>query len=65
MNANEHMLAASLPPQEVSVDVLREKYAKGSETSIDEVRARVARALASHEAEPLHEEMEGRFLWAQ
>lgn len=65
MNANDHMFAATMPPQEVSVDVLREKYAKGNETSIDEVRARVARALASHEAEPLREEMEQRFLWAQ
>ena len=65
MNANDHMFAATMPPQEVSVDVLREKYAKGSENSIDEVRARVARALASHEAEPLREEMEQRFLWAQ
>ncbi len=65
MNANDHMFAATMPPQEVSVDVLREKYAKGSETSIGEVRERVARALAEHEAEPLRAEMAERFLWAQ
>jgi ribonucleoside-diphosphate reductase alpha chain len=65
MNANDHMFAATMPPQEVSVDVLREKYAKGSETSIDEVRARVARALAGHEDELVRAEMEQRFLWAQ
>ncbi|MEW6759811.1 MAG: adenosylcobalamin-dependent ribonucleoside-diphosphate reductase [Pseudomonadota bacterium] len=65
MNANDHMFAATMPQQEVSVDVLREKYAKGSETSIHEVRARVARALASHEDEAIRAEMEQRFLWAQ
>ncbi|MGX9220091.1 adenosylcobalamin-dependent ribonucleoside-diphosphate reductase [Massilia varians] len=65
MNANDQMFAATMAPQEVSVDVLREKYAKGNETSIGEVRARVARALAGHEAEALRQEMEQRFLWAQ
>ncbi|MBP7243345.1 hypothetical protein, partial [Amaricoccus sp.] len=44
--------------QEVSLDVLREKYAKGAERDLDgpemarAVRARVARALAAVEAEP-------------
>ena len=42
----------SLPAQQVSIDVLREKYAKDGETSIAEVRRRVARALASGEADP-------------
>src|SRR5687768_8046640 len=65
MNANDQLFAATMPPQEVSVDVLREKYAKNEETSIAEVRARVARALAAYEAEPLRAEMEQRFLWAQ
>jgi ribonucleoside-diphosphate reductase alpha chain len=37
-------------PQAISTDVLLEKYAKGSETSIDDVQSRVARALA--EVEP-------------
>ena len=65
MNANDQMFAATMPAQEVSVDVLREKYAKGNETTIAEVRARVARALAAYEAEGLRAEMEQRFLWAQ
>ncbi|MFC5549194.1 adenosylcobalamin-dependent ribonucleoside-diphosphate reductase [Massilia aerilata] len=65
MNANEKLISTRMPPQEVSVDVLREKYAKDGETSIAEVRARVARALAACEAEPLRLDMEQRFLWAQ
>jgi ribonucleoside-diphosphate reductase alpha chain len=54
-----------LPPQEVSLDVLREKYAKGAETGIVDVRRRVARALAALEAEDGREEREAHFLWAQ
>ncbi|WP_371766684.1 adenosylcobalamin-dependent ribonucleoside-diphosphate reductase [Massilia sp.] len=65
MNANESLFAASMPTQDVSADVLQEKYAKGDETTVAQVRARVARALAAHEAEPLRLEMEQRFLWAQ
>ena len=55
----------ALAPQEVSLDVLREKYAKGLETSIPEVRRRVARALAALEPEDRRAECEARFLWAQ
>ncbi|MFT3973372.1 MAG: adenosylcobalamin-dependent ribonucleoside-diphosphate reductase [Amaricoccus sp.] len=49
---------ASLPWQEVSLDVLREKYAKGAERALDgaaavrAVRARVAKALAAVEDVP-------------
>ena len=39
-------------PQVVSVDVFLEKYAKGTESSFDEVFARVARGLAAVESEP-------------
>jgi ribonucleoside-diphosphate reductase alpha chain len=54
--------------QEVSLDVLREKYAKGAEKDLDgpemvrAVRLRVARGLAIVEADP--EAHEGRFLEA-
>ena len=41
----------SLPPQQVSIDVLLEKYAKGGEQTIDQVRRRVAHALAAIEAD--------------
>ena len=50
MKANDTNLL--LPPQQVSIDVLLEKYAKGEEHSIKDVRRRVARALAAVEAEP-------------
>ena len=66
MNANDKMIAASqMTPQEVSLDVLREKYAKGEEQTVADVRARVARALAALEPEARRAELEQRFLWAQ
>ncbi|NIO41696.1 MAG: adenosylcobalamin-dependent ribonucleoside-diphosphate reductase, partial [Burkholderiales bacterium] len=42
----------SIPLQRVSLDVLEEKYAKGDERSIDDVRRRVAKALAAVEKDP-------------
>ena len=50
MKLNDTLL--TLPPQQVSVDVLLEKYAKGDEHDIDAVRSRVARALAAVERDP-------------
>ena len=52
-----------LPAQEVSRDVLIEKYAKNDETTIQQVRRRVARALAAVEAHP--GDWEERFYQAQ
>lgn len=58
--------ALNLPAeQEISRDTLIEKYAKGRETSITEVRRRVARALAQAEAEDQRAAWEKRFLQAQ
>src|SRR4051812_25231086 len=51
--------------QEISRDTLLEKYAKGKEGSIEEVRRRVARALALIEAEDKRAYWERRFLQAQ
>ena len=65
MNANDKLLAASLPAQEVSIDVLREKYAKGDESSIADVRRRVAGALAAREVPEARGAWAERFLWAQ
>jgi len=50
MKANDTNLV--LAPQQVSIDVLLEKYAKGEERSIEDVRRRVARALAAVEIDP-------------
>jgi ribonucleoside-diphosphate reductase alpha chain len=55
----------ALAEQEISRDTLIEKYAKGKETSITEVRRRVARALAQVEAEDQRAAWEKRFLQAQ
>src|SRR5436853_3822875 len=55
----------ALKAQEISRDTLLEKYAKGSEASIDEVRRRVARALAQVEPEDRRSHWERRFLQAQ
>ena len=59
-----------LPWQEVSLDVLREKYAKGAERDLDgadaarAVRRRVARALAAVEADPAaHESARSSRRW--
>jgi ribonucleoside-diphosphate reductase alpha chain len=65
MNANDMLLGAPLAPQEVSLDVLREKYAKGNEQDIDAVRQRVATTLAAREAPAVRDEMARSFLWAQ
>jgi ribonucleoside-diphosphate reductase alpha chain len=52
---------SDLPPQPISLDVLREKYLKPGETSEGDLLRRVARALASVEAEPLRADWEERF----
>jgi ribonucleoside-diphosphate reductase alpha chain len=53
-----------LPDQVISREVLLEKYAKGTETSINDVRARIARALAAVEPEDKRAVWEKRFLQA-
>ncbi|MDB5794391.1 MAG: adenosylcobalamin-dependent ribonucleoside-diphosphate reductase [Noviherbaspirillum sp.] len=61
---DEHTKINSLD-QEVSIDVLLEKYAKGDESSIHDVRLRVANALAEAEAEEDRGFYKEQFLWAQ
>ena len=57
-------LLAALPEQEVTLDVLLEKYAKGDERTARDVRQRVAKALASVEPTARRKHWETEFLWA-
>ncbi|HEY5638099.1 MAG TPA: adenosylcobalamin-dependent ribonucleoside-diphosphate reductase [Burkholderiales bacterium] len=54
----------ALPEQEICREALIEKYAKGKETSIHDVRKRVARALAQAEPEERRAHWERRFFGA-
>jgi ribonucleoside-diphosphate reductase alpha chain len=58
-------LAPPIAPQAICRDALLEKYAKGAESSVEEVRRRVARALAQAEPEAKRAAWERRFLQAQ
>ncbi len=55
----------NLAPQSISEEVLREKYAKGNEQTVEAVRRRVARALAAVEAPGQRESWEEAFYRAQ
>src|SRR5512147_1210213 len=57
--------AVALPEQEICREALIEKYAKGEEQSVEQVRRRVARALAQVEAEGDRAKWEKRFFQAQ
>ena len=54
-----------MAPQEISLDVLLEKYAKNTESTIQDVQERVARALARVEQPDFQAYYEEKFLWAQ
>jgi ribonucleoside-diphosphate reductase alpha chain len=61
----EIQLSQLLAEQEICREALTEKYAKGGESTVGEVRQRVARALAQAEAEDKRAYWERRFLQAQ
>jgi ribonucleoside-diphosphate reductase alpha chain len=58
----EPAVPGPLPAQEISTEVLIEKYAKGDEDDVDAVRRRVARALAEVESPDAREAWAARFL---
>ena len=62
--ANTAPAAHTLPAQAISAEVLKEKYAKGDESTPLEVHRRVARALAEAEAPDQRAPWEERFLQA-
>jgi ribonucleoside-diphosphate reductase alpha chain len=61
-DSRERQLSIHLEPQDISIEVLLEKYAKGDEKSLAELRQRVARGLAAQEKDPAH--WQERFFWA-
>ena len=58
-------VTANVAEQEICRDTLIEKYAKGKEATVEQVRLRVARALAQVEPEERRAHWERRFLQAQ
>ncbi|MGF6918943.1 adenosylcobalamin-dependent ribonucleoside-diphosphate reductase [Paraburkholderia sp. 40] len=54
--------ALLIPPQQFSLDVLLEKYAKGDEQSADDVYRRVARGVAEAEPPELRASVEEQFV---
>lgn len=62
---NASAATGELLPQEVCGEVLLEKYAKGNEQTICDVRMRVARALTAMESEEKRLFWETKFLEAQ
>ncbi len=64
MQQLESTAIALAEPQDISTEVLIEKYAKGGETSIAEVRARVANALAQVEEPKQRKKYAEDFFWA-
>ncbi|MGZ5780930.1 MAG: adenosylcobalamin-dependent ribonucleoside-diphosphate reductase, partial [Burkholderiaceae bacterium] len=59
----ESVAIALAKPQDISTEVLIEKYAKGDETSIEQVYARVAQALAEIESPKNRKKHAEEFLW--
>ncbi|MDL2284007.1 adenosylcobalamin-dependent ribonucleoside-diphosphate reductase [Oxalobacter sp. OttesenSCG-928-P03] len=64
MPLHESAVAALSAPQEISREVLLEKYARENETTAEEVMQRVARALAEVESPQNRKQYEEEFLWA-
>ena len=65
MQEQDGLASLLAQPQEISTEVLIEKYAKGEETRVDEVLARVAEALAEIETQGKSRTQHAEeFLWA-
>ncbi len=64
MHKLESAAIALAEPQDISTEVLIEKYAKGDETTIDQVITRVSKALAEVEPQKTRKKHAEDFLWA-
>ncbi len=64
MHQLENPVIALAEPQDISTEVLIEKYAKGDETTIEQVQTRVASALAEVEPQKTRKKHAEEFLWA-
>ncbi|RQH08915.1 adenosylcobalamin-dependent ribonucleoside-diphosphate reductase [Paraburkholderia dinghuensis] len=61
MAENEPHLPQRVTPQQFSIDVMLEKYAKGDERTVDDIYLRVARGVALAEPPERRAEIEARF----
>jgi len=64
MHKLESAAIALAQPQEISTEVLIEKYAKGDETTVEQVQERVAKGLAEVEPQKTRKKHTEDFLWA-
>ncbi|WP_292935981.1 adenosylcobalamin-dependent ribonucleoside-diphosphate reductase [Noviherbaspirillum sp.] len=64
MHKLESAVIALAEPQDISTEVLIEKYAKGDETTIEQVITRVSKALAEVEPQKTRKKHADDFLWA-
>ncbi|WP_175941315.1 adenosylcobalamin-dependent ribonucleoside-diphosphate reductase [Caballeronia sp. BCC1704] len=58
----EDNLSTALAPQQFSIDVMLEKYAKGDETRVDDIYRRVARGVALAEPPEARAKIEAEFV---
>ncbi|SAK47504.1 adenosylcobalamin-dependent ribonucleoside-diphosphate reductase [Caballeronia ptereochthonis] len=58
----EDNASIALAPQQFSIDVMLEKYAKGDETRVEDIYRRVARGVALAEPEELRTKIEAEFV---